>query len=167
MMTGTELTVDGRPALRFERRLPHAIERVWRAVTDPAELACWFVAEVPWTPSPGETFTAGGQTGRITALEPPRLLAWTWADERYSFELAEDGDGCTLVFTHVFDPTLGPSWQHAAGWDAYLNRLDAHLAGGSLSEEDAHRGIEEAMARYRERFAGAGDTAGRGGAAAP
>lgn len=151
-MTGTRQTVDGRPALRFERRLDHSVERVWRAVTQPAELARWFVADVPWTPREGEEFEAGGDTGRITALNPPRLLAWTWGAERYSFELAPAGAGCVLVFTHVFNPELGPGWQHAAGWETYLARLDAHLAGGYLSEEDAHAGIDELMARYRERF---------------
>jgi hypothetical protein len=152
-MTGTQQTVDGRPALRFERRLDHSVERVWRAVTQPAELARWFVAEAPWTPREGEEFEAGGAVGRITTLDPPRLLAWTWGPERYSFELTAAGDGCVLVFTHVFNPELGPGWQHAAGWESYLARLDAHLAGGYLSEEDAHAGIDELMARYRERFA--------------
>ena len=61
-------------------------------------------------------------------------------------------DGCLLVFTHVFNPELGPGWQHAAGWETYLSRLDAHLAGGYLSEEDAHKGIDERMERYREAF---------------
>jgi uncharacterized protein YndB with AHSA1/START domain len=152
MMTGSEQIVDGRPALRFERRLHHSIERVWRAVTEPAELSRWFVSEVPWTPEPGEVFEAEGETGRITALEPPRLLAWTWGVERYSFELTADGDGCVLVFTHVFNPELGPSWQHAAGWETYFSRLDAHLAGGHLSELEAHEGVDELIAQYREAF---------------
>jgi Activator of Hsp90 ATPase homolog 1-like protein len=152
MLSGSQQTVDGRPALRFERRLPHPITRVWRAVTEPAELERWFVAEVPWTPEAGEEFTAGGETGRITHVEPPRRIAWTWGIERYSFELTPDGDGCVLVFTHVFDPGLGPGWQHAAGWETYLRRLDARLAGGFLSEQDAHAGIEELMARYRTTF---------------
>ena len=68
---GTLETVDGRQALRFERRLPHRPERVWRAVTEPAEMARWFVAVAPWTPVAGETFEAYGQTGTVTALEPP------------------------------------------------------------------------------------------------
>ena len=54
MRTGRQEIVDGRPALRFERRLNHSVERVWRAVTDPAELARWFVSEVSWKPEPGE-----------------------------------------------------------------------------------------------------------------
>ena len=151
-MTGSEQIVDGRPALRFERRLNHSIERVWKAVTEPAELARWFVAEVPWTPAAGEAFEAGGETGRVTTLDPPRLIAWTWGIERYSFELTADGDGCVLVFTHVFNPQLGPSWQHAAGWETYFNRLDAHLAGGFLGEQEAHEGIDDLLSHYREAF---------------
>ena len=151
-MSVTQHTVDGRSALRLERRLDHSIERVWRAVTEPAELACWFVAEASWTPAVGERFEAGGEHGRITAVDPPRLLAWTWGPERYSFELTPDGDGCLLVFTHVFNPEFGPDWQHAAGWETYFNRLDAHLAGGHLSEQDAHVGVQALMDAYRERF---------------
>jgi uncharacterized protein YndB with AHSA1/START domain len=151
-MTGTQETVDGRPALRFERRLPHSVERVWRAVTEPAELARWFVAEAQWVPEEGETFEAAGHSGRVTAVRPPRLLAWEWGPERYSFELSPDGDGCLLVFTHLFNAELGPGYQHAAGWETYFDRLDAHLAGGHLSEQDAHAGIGALMERYRAGF---------------
>ncbi len=152
-MSASQQSVDGRPALRIERHLGHSIDRVWRAVTEPGELARWFVVdEVPWTPYQGETFEAAGERGHITALEPPRLLAWTWGPERYSFELEADGEGCRLVFTHVFNPDLGPGWQHAAGWEAYFDRLDAHLAGGFLSEEEAHEGMDARLARYRASF---------------
>ncbi len=47
-----------------------------------------------------------------------------------------------------------PDWQHAAGWDAYFNRLDARLAGGFLSESEAHVGMEAALAHYRQAFTG-------------
>ena len=67
-----------------------------------------------------------------------------------------------LVFTHVFNPALGPGWQHAAGWETYFDRLDAHLAGGYLSEEDAHEGIDALMERYRERFAALEEAGERG-----
>jgi uncharacterized protein YndB with AHSA1/START domain len=160
MIDGTLETIDGRAALRFERRLAHPPARVWRAVTEPAELAQWFVAPVAWTPALGETFESGGQSGEIVALEAPTLLRWTWGEERYSFELAPDGDGCRLVFTHVLDSSHGPAAQHAAGWEAYLDRLDAHLAGGALSEEDAHSSIGERHERYAARF-GADPAPGR------
>jgi uncharacterized protein YndB with AHSA1/START domain len=160
MITGTLHTVDGRPALRFERRMAHAPERVWRAVTEPAELAQWFVGPVPWTPQLGETFEVAGQPGEITALDAPRRLAWSWGEERYAFELAPDGDGCRLVFTHVFNPQYGPADQHAAGWETYFERLDIHLAGGALSEQDAHGSITELHERYAARF-GHDPSAGR------
>jgi uncharacterized protein YndB with AHSA1/START domain len=143
---GTLETVDGRPALRFERRLNHPIERVWRAITEPAELARWFVAETDWIPEEGEELPAG----RVTVVQRPHRLAWTWEDQRFAFELTADGDATTLVFTHVFSAALGPAYQHAAGWEAYFERLDAHLGGGFLSEEDAHAGMEERKARYRD-----------------
>ena len=57
-----------------------------------------------------------------------------------------------LVFTHVFDARYGPAAQHAAGWETYLARLDAHLAGGALSEERAHAAIGELHERYAARF---------------
>jgi uncharacterized protein YndB with AHSA1/START domain len=153
MINGSLVTVDDRPALRFERRLDHSVERVWRAVTEPAELGRWFVDAVDWKPEAGETFEAHGQMGEITELEPPRLIGWSFGGERFRFELRPDGDGCVLVFTHVFDDRALAA-QHASGWEVYLSRLDAHLAGGFLSEQDAHRAIDVAdlHERYAERF---------------
>ena len=86
-MTTDLETVDGRLALRLQRRLAHPVERVWRAVTEPGELGRGFVAPVPWTPRAGETFESFGQSGAITELDPPRVIAWSWGDERFGFEL--------------------------------------------------------------------------------
>lgn len=152
MITGTQETIDGRPALRFERRLPHAVDRVWRAVTEPSELVRWFVAPVAWEPRLGESAEVFGQHFEITELDPPRVITWVWGGERYSFELAPDGDGCALVFTHVFNPELGPAAQHAAGWETYFARLDAVLGGGALSEEEAHQPVGELHELYVARF---------------
>src|SRR3954447_23807454 len=147
---GTLATVDGRPALRFERRLNHPIERVWRAISEPAELARWFVvADVDWTPAEGEAVPEGV----VTAVQPPHRLEWTYQRQRFTFELSADGEATRLTFTHVFDPEAGPPWQHAAGWDGYFDRLEAHLDGGFLSEEDAHRGFAERQERYRASMA--------------
>ncbi|MCA1481451.1 SRPBCC domain-containing protein, partial [Bradyrhizobium sp. NBAIM08] len=75
---GTLETIDGRRALRFERELPYGIERVWRAISEPAEMEQWFVATVDWTPAAGERIDAGGQSVEVTTVEPPRRLAWSW-----------------------------------------------------------------------------------------
>ena len=155
-MTGRQETVDGRPALRFERRLPHRRERVWRAVTEPQELARWFVvAEVPWTPVAGEEFEAGGDTGRITELDAPRKLAWEWGAERYSFELTADGDDATtLVFTHVFNPDARPRLAARRGLGDLL-RAARRPPGRAATSPRRRRtqGIDALMARYRESFA--------------
>jgi uncharacterized protein YndB with AHSA1/START domain len=130
-----------RPEIRVERRLSSPIERVWRAITEPDELAQWFPAKANWTPAAGEVFEAFGATGEITVLERPRVFAWVYGGEQYRFELTPDGDGCLLIFTHVFDADRGPAEQHERGWRAYFMRLDAHLAGGHLTEEEAHAAL--------------------------
>ena len=127
--------------IRIERRYDSPVERVWRAVTEPDEMERWFVVRPSWKPELGETFEAYGHRGEITELDRPRAFAWTWGVEEYRFELEPDGDGCRLVFTHVFNPELGPQEQHERGWRAYFARLEAHLAGGYLSEEDAHAAL--------------------------
>lgn len=159
MMDGTLVTIDGRPALRFERQLAHSVERVWRAVSEPAELERWFPAAADWIPAAGETFEAAGMTGEVTEVDAPHRLAWTFNGELYSFELAAHQGGCLLVFTHVVnDRTL--AGQTATGWEAYFSRLEPHLAGGFLSEEEAHEPWEEIHERYAERL-GVDPTPGR------
>jgi len=152
-LTGSQITVDDRPALRFERRMPHPVDRVWRAVSEPAELRQWFVATVEWGPDAGEEFEAYGEPGRITEVEPPRVLAWDWGEEGFRFDLEPDGDGTLLVFTHVLvESKRHECAQHAAGWEAYLGRLDALLAGQVISEIQAHDGWIEVNDAYAERF---------------
>jgi uncharacterized protein YndB with AHSA1/START domain len=159
MTDGTLETIDGRPALRFDRTFAHSVERVWRAVSDPAELERWFPAAADWTPATGETFEAYGATGEVTEVHAPHRLAWTFGGERYSFELSGDESGCRLVFTHVFDDRARAA-QTAAGWEAYLSRLGPHLAGGHVTEAQAHESSQAVHERYAERF-GADPTPGR------
>jgi uncharacterized protein YndB with AHSA1/START domain len=159
MTDGTLETIDGRPALRFERVLAHPVERVWRAISEPAELGRWFPAAADWTPGPGETFEAYGGTGEVTEVDPPHRLAWTYGGDGFSFELASHEGGCRLVFVHVFDDRSLAA-QTAAGWETYLSRLEPHLAGGHLSEEEAHQQWGDVHERYAERF-GIDPTPGR------
>jgi len=152
MSTTDLIDVDGRPALRLERRLAYPVARVWRAISVPDELARWFVVPVAWGPTQGETLESFGAVVTVTEVEPERTLAWTWADEAYRFDLRPEGaDATVLVFTHVFaDRAVGA--QHAAGWDVYLERLDVALAGGALDEEAAHGPIAELHERHAAAF---------------
>jgi uncharacterized protein YndB with AHSA1/START domain len=150
-MNGSFETVDDRPALLFERHFDHSVDRVWRALTEPDELSRWFVAPIEWGPEVGERFESYGQSGEVTELDPPHVLGYAWGGERFRFELRPEGHGSLLDFTHVFDErALGA--QHAAGWETYFKRLDAHLAGDFLSAEEAHEGVAEIHERYAGRF---------------
>lgn len=89
--------------------------------------------------------------GEVTEARPPHRLAWTFAGDDYSFELAQHEDGCRLVFIHVFDDRSTGA-QTAAGWHSYFSRLQRHLAGDDLSEHAAHHGWAEVHERYAEAF---------------
>lgn len=155
-MTGREgrLTVQGdRAVLTFERRLPHPIEAVWSAIADPGERAKWFgettidaregglidmVATGPPLPTEKKRMT-----GRILVWDPPHVLEHEWKqaivdDSVVRYELQPDGDGTLLRFSHR---GLGPrnATGFRAGSHAYLDRLEAYLAGDELPDWTTRR----------------------------
>ena len=91
--TGTLTTVDDRPALRFERHLPCSVDRVWRAISQPAELFRWFPSPIVWTPALGEAFNIDGEIGEVVELRSPTLLGWTAGRERFHVEVLSARDG--------------------------------------------------------------------------
>lgn len=154
-MNGRLDTSAARPTVRFQRRLAHPIERVWRAITEPADLAAWF----PGVPrfgklEQGAEFAVEGDiggSGRILAVDPPRLLAFEWGGDELRFELAPDGGGCLLTFSHALsDLELGA--QTAAGWELCLDRLAAQLAGAPIGERESLQGWPDLHERYAAEF---------------
>jgi hypothetical protein len=129
-------TVDGLTVLRFERRLDHSVERVWRAITEPEELSNWFPAV---------------RELQVTESDAPSLLVGAWFGDTLRFELRPDGQGCVLVFTHAFSGREKAA-RDAAGWDSCFVRLDALLAGNPVSEADSLEAWPEAHERYAQRF---------------
>lgn len=139
-MNATLETVDGQPTIRFERRLAHPPEKVWKALTDPAELTHWFPQDLVGTFAPrarlrfvfrGEPPVLDGEvlgdfTGEVLEFDPPRLLAYTWAGELLRWRLTPDGDGCLLVFTDTM-ADRGKAARDGAGWHVCLEHLDALL----------------------------------------
>ncbi|HET6704345.1 SRPBCC family protein [Amycolatopsis sp.] len=154
------LTDEERPALRLERRLKHAPEKVWRAITDPAELAHWFPAKVDVELRDGGAirFTFPGEdsttTGQVVTADPPREFTFVWHDDTLRWLITPDGDGSLLEFTHTFgrgDPAIAKlaAGRTAAGWDVCLDALAARLAGTDFEEP---QGWHERMASYVEEF---------------
>ena len=135
MTEGILEQVDGRPALRFTRRLDHSVDRVWRAVSTRDELAAWFVVPLDLTRA-GQRFEAMDQTGEVLAFEPPRTLEWEWGGERFCFRLEPDGDAATLLtFVHVF-ALREHGADYASGWHYHLDCLEAHLDGLPVPEAE-------------------------------
>ena len=155
-------TVDGHPVLRFERRLPHPVERVWTALTEPAELAHWFPATIEAELRVGapirfrfENADVEPGTGEIIEFEPPRIFAYRWGESTLRWELVPEGAGCRLLFTHTLggDPPWGDfrsAARHAAGWDVCFDLLEAQLAGRPGGSTGA--GWFERFEPYVERF---------------
>lgn len=152
---------DGRHNVRFERRLDHGVDRVWRAVSEPEELAHWLPSEVEIDLRPGGQISyvfpehGPGGEGVVSELDPPNLLEITWNGDVLRFELRPDGEGCLFAFTYTFDDGVRAA-DFAAGWHGCLSRLDALLAGESVPETmDPWDAVYE---QYQEKF-GAGDAA--------
>ncbi|MEU6746419.1 SRPBCC family protein [Spirillospora sp. NPDC046719] len=142
---GGYLEIGGRPAVRFERIYDHPVERVWRMVGDPAELAHWFPApKITIDPVPGGEITFSGDpnmpdatsSGRIIDFDPPRRLAFSWGGDELHFDLEPlDGGRTRFVLTNILE-ARDTAARNAAGWDVCLAALDA-LAGGRAAEQPA------------------------------
>lgn len=150
------LSPDGdRHRLRIERRYPHPVAKVWRAITEPAELSGWFPARVETEPAVGATMTftfpgeASTSNGTIAEVDPPRVFAFDWGGELLRWELVPDGPDATLVvFTHVFDDRARAA-SFAAGWDACLDGLAQVLDGSPVTEPPPYQPRHES---YVELF---------------
>ena len=155
---GTYTTVDGRPAVRFERRLGHPQAAVWRMVTDPAELKHWFPCEVEVDLRPGGAmrftfspdFTVDGE---VLELDEPHRFAFLWGVDVLRFELAPDGDHTRLTLLHVLnEEDEDAAAKTAAGWHVCLDAMARRLAGED-GVTDSGGPTPEWQARYDEYVA--------------
>jgi uncharacterized protein YndB with AHSA1/START domain len=165
---GTLETRDGCHILRYERHLAPPVDRVWAAITEPAELRGWLAdadvdlvaggrVELRWLNTDDEGNRAVA-TGTVTALDPPRLLELdTEPHGVLRFELHPDGDGTALTFT-VTTPAPNEHVTLAlAGWHIHLEHLADALDGRPVdwpAWSDEHRPRwDEIHARYAAREA--------------
>jgi uncharacterized protein YndB with AHSA1/START domain len=132
---GTYIEFDGRPAVRFERTYPHAVDRVWTAISDPAQLVRWFPSTVRIEPREGGAVTFSGDpyaadaSGVVLAYDPPRRLSFTWFTDELHFTLEPVADGhCRLTLVNVLaDRTTAA--RNAGGWYVCLVELAKLLDG--------------------------------------
>ena len=128
------LARDGdRCTLTFTRRLAHPPEKVWRAVTEPDQLAVWFPQKIEGERRAGAPLRfvmegGDGFDGEMVLFDPPSVMELTWGTDRLRIEVAPDGDGTVLTLVDTFDD-LGKAARDAAGWHECLDRLVAELDG--------------------------------------
>lgn len=124
---------DSRYRVVVERHFRHPIEKVWRAVTAPEHLSQWFPAPVELELVAGGAmrfpgFKGAAAAGRVEEVQAPRLLAFTWGDDQFTFALAAHEGGTRFTLVHVFDDRAGAA-SFATGWEACLRGLAAVVAG--------------------------------------
>lgn len=169
--------VLGSDTLRLERLLPGPIERVWLFLTDSEKRKLWLAAgemdlvvggrvehvfrnsqlSRPDDCAPPKYAGVAGEhrmEGRIKAVEPPRLLSYTWGDtSEVTFELEPVGDRVRLVVTHRRLVGRDTMLSVAAGWHAHVALLAAQLEGRTPeSFWELHTRLE---AEYDRRLPGA------------
>lgn len=147
------------PGVRFERRLPGPIEKVWAHLTKPDELPGWYGAGSVIEPREGGRvrLNDGHIRGVVTQWRAPVKFAHTWnvfgpgetasayPESYLTIELAPDGDAVALTLTHLpvlerFEP------QNAMGWATFLDILEATAAGQVVQPRRTY--MEANAARY-------------------
>jgi uncharacterized protein YndB with AHSA1/START domain len=163
---GVPVFDDGRWRVRFERRLRHAPEKVWRALTESEHLPRWLpcdmigdrhqgaTIELRMTPALVDKYEIDEptQSGTIVTWDPPRVFEWTWDADVLRFELEPTEDGTLLTLTTWLgdnddEATIGT----AGGYHVCLGNLADLLDTGEttpLVEVDPSA-LED---RYRELF---------------
>jgi len=129
----------GKAEVVFVRRFAAPRERVWRALTEPRELAGW-LAPADVDARIGGSFVLkfedGEEHGRITELREPEVIAYTWnegkTDSVVRFELEPDGEGTRLTLRHTFEGDVELA-SFGAGWHHHLELLTGQVAAAPIS----------------------------------
>jgi len=146
------------------REMRHSPERIWRALTDPAELREWapFDADGSLGTAGSEVklTTVGAPTVHIsettvTRADAPHVLEFNWGgfDMRWELEPRRDGTRLTL-WTNIDRRYISMG---AAGWHICLDVLDRLLSGtpiGRIVGPDAIKfgGWQQLNAEYAKQF---------------
>ena len=137
-MDATLRKSDERYTLALERRLRHSPAKVWRVVTEHELLHQWFPAHVigEWNVGAklrfefqhgeGDGLSEEELSGKVLAVEPERLLEFSWGTHILRCELTPDGDGCRFTLSETLDDA-SESARNAAGWEMCLQNFEAAL----------------------------------------
>ena len=163
--TGAQVQKDGENwTLILVRVLRHSPEKVWQALTDPAQLRQWAPFDADGSLSTvGSTVkltTVGAPTPHVTETtvtraEAPRILAYNWGGNEMRWELEAFGDGTRLtLWTSIPRAYISMG---AAGWHICFDVLDHLLSGtpiGRIVGPEAMKfgGWQQLNAEYARQF---------------
>jgi uncharacterized protein YndB with AHSA1/START domain len=135
----------------YEELLPHPIEAVWAALTDPESISDWLMATSGFWPDAGCRFrmktrrlsTTGWVDAEVIEIDPPQRMVWSWSandgnpPSTVTFQLFGDPGGTRLRLRHVgeIDPTIGRIL--GEGWPGRITALAQTLDRGFSDEADA------------------------------
>ena len=154
-----ERTPDG-GLIRFERTLPHSIDDVWSALTEPERLADWwppFATNVSVDLREGGAMSFDWPDGpvlefRFLRIEPPTLLEHTHTSPGswMRYELESAGEGTRLRATYfVPEPDVAIERGDIVGGHYGFDRLEAALAGRAAPLDlDTFAGLQRRYAEY-------------------
>ena len=163
--SGAEVRRDGEKwTLILVRELRHSPEKVWQALTEPAQLREWapFDADgsLGTTGSTVKLTTVGAPQlhvteAKVTRADAPKLLEYNWGDKDIRWELEALGGGTRLTLWHNID--RGFISMGAAGWHICFDVLERFLAGdpiGRIVGPDAMKfgGWQRLNADYAKQF---------------
>ncbi len=163
--TGAQIRKDGgKWTLILVRELRHSPEKIWQALTDPAQLREWAPFDADGNLGTAGTTvkltTVGAPTPRITETtvmraEEPELLEYTWGDLNMRWELEPAGSGTRLtLWTNIGHRFIAMG---TAGWHICFDVLDRLLSGnpiGRMAGPDAMKfgGWQRLNAEYSKLF---------------
>ena len=120
-----------------ERDLPHAPEKIWRALTHPDLIEAWLMKN-DFSPAVDHRFklTAdwGAVDGRVLVVEPNKTLSYTWdafgLESVVTWTLTPSKTGTTLRMEQTgFGPEHKQAYHGAkAGWPQFIAALEQVLA---------------------------------------
>jgi uncharacterized protein YndB with AHSA1/START domain len=118
--------------LVLERRLPHAQDKVWRALTQSALIADWLMPN-DFEPVVGKAFTLrtnptphwnGIVTGEVLAVEPMSRLVYSWYDMTVTLTLTPEPDGVLLRMEQSGFKDDNAYNGAQFGWNRFLGKLE-------------------------------------------
>ena len=135
----TEESIETRSVV-VERDLPHAPEKIWRALTQPHLIEEWLMKN-DFVPRIDHRFALRADWGEVACqvleVEPNKVLSYSWAayglESIVTWTLTPTGTGTRLRMEQSgFQPNQQPAYQGAkAGWPQFFTALERVLARNS------------------------------------